>query len=1055
MLTFLRRYILCWSFVTAAYSAYAETPAPTPIADAHRSTPVSFTNEILPILQKNCLACHNAKDAENGLSLESAEAVRKGGADGPVLMPGKGAESRLLQLAARQQEPIMPPPDNKVGAVALTPEQLGLLKLWIVQGAQGDAAAVRRVIERHPLPNSLQPIQALAVTSDDEYVACSRGDRLFIYYLPDMRLAAKLTDPSIAGRRAAHDDVVRSLAFDRSGDLLASGGFRTVKIWRRPRSRIEREIASAMPITATSVTRDGRRLARGTPSGTIELIAMGCGRSPTEPQGQTEGLPSRDVTGRPTVQTTAGSGDPRRTDVLSGHKGAVLALAFAADGKLFSAGVDKTVRAWDTAEAKELGRFTVPAQPRALAILQGETQLATAEADQVIRLWDITALAPQPDGVPPTTPLRELKGHNKPVTCLVAVRTPERLLSGSEDGRLRLWNTSTGETLREFDHGAAVTAVAVSPDGKRLASVGMTGVIRLWNADDGAMIAETKGDPRTARALGRAESALNYAKACVEYRKEEQRQAEEQLKRETAVAEGAVKAKEQAEKTLAEKQQAADKATAARTTAEEAAKPAAEALAAAVQAKIAAETAADDAQKAVNQAASDLEKAGQAAAQDKENKELAAAREAAEKTLNEAKQKKQAAESALQQAVQALRQAQQKNEQATQAVRRAAEQAKQPLRQLDEAKSALQGAINFIGTANAVAERAKAAVPEAQKRLTDADALVARREMEKKSAADAMQAPAKPLASVAFLPDSSRLVTTVDEIGLCFYEAENLGLVEVLETSPLKIASIVATDDGWLFATAADGRTIVIATAARWNLERTIGRPDDPDQLVDRVLSLDFSPDDKLLATGSGLPARSGQLKLWNLSELGATPREIADAHRDTIYGLRFSPDGQYLASASADRLAKVFRVSDGELVKALVGHTHHVLGVAWSADGRLLATAGGDQVVKLWDFERATPMRTIRGDAYRIGPYKREVNSISFIGDTEHLVTSSGDGTVRLHRTSSDRDVRAFKEGVTFTHAAAATSDGRLIFGGGRDGILYVFNGESGYKIAENKPEE
>ena len=173
----------------------------------------------------------------------------------------------------------------------------------------------------------------------------------------------------------------------------------------------------------------------------------------------------------------------------------------------------------------------------------------------------------------------------------------------------------------------------------------------------------------------------------------------------------------------------------------------------------------------------------------------------------------------------------------------------------------------------------------------------------------------------------------------------------------------------------------------------------------------------------------------------------------DTIFCVRFSPDGQYLATGAADRLLKVFRVADGSLVRSFEGHSSHVLGVAWQADGHLLATAGADRVVKLWNFDTGAALRTIRGDAYQIGEYKGEITSISFIGNSEHLLVSCGDHTVRIDRTGSDRDVRAFREGASFMHSAAATSDGKLILAGGHDGILHIWNGESGYPVQTLEP--
>ena len=108
-----------------------------PIAAIDHQGPVDFQKEVLPILRKNCLACHNSTDAEGDLILETPEAMLTGGAEGPAIVKGNGAESYMLQLAAHQVEPVMPPEDNGVEAGNLTSEELGILKLWIDQGAGG------------------------------------------------------------------------------------------------------------------------------------------------------------------------------------------------------------------------------------------------------------------------------------------------------------------------------------------------------------------------------------------------------------------------------------------------------------------------------------------------------------------------------------------------------------------------------------------------------------------------------------------------------------------------------------------------------------------------------------------------------------------------------------------------------------------------------------------------------------------------------------------------------------------------------------------------------
>jgi WD40 repeat protein len=223
-------------------------------------------------------------------------------------------------------------------------------------------------------------------------------------------------------------------------------------------------------------------------------------------------------------------------------------------------------------------------------------------------------------------------------------------------------------------------------------------------------------------------------------------------------------------------------------------------------------------------------------------------------------------------------------------------------------------------------------------------------------------------------------------------------------------------------------------TKAAWEWTQTIGKIDDPKALVDRVTALAFSPNGTVLATGSGSPSRSGELKFWRVAD-GSLLLEVEDAHSDTIVGVEFSPDGRYVATASTDRFSKVFEVSDGGLVAAFEGHTSHVLDVSWRADGLVLATAGADKVIKLWDFEEKRQIKTIDG-------YNQEITSVAFADTAETLVTSSGDKTVRFGKERFD--------GKEFVYASAMSQDGQWLVAGTQDSVVRVWQAKDKKLVQE-----
>jgi hypothetical protein len=73
-----------------------------------------------------------------------------------------------------------------------------------------------------------------------------------------------------------------------------------------------------------------------------------------------------------------------------------------------------------------------------------------------------------------------LMGHDDAIRCLRVLGEGELLLSGSYDGKIRLWSSSTGDCLRVFDHGSQVEALDTFPNGQMFLSAGGDGGVKIW-----------------------------------------------------------------------------------------------------------------------------------------------------------------------------------------------------------------------------------------------------------------------------------------------------------------------------------------------------------------------------------------------------------------------------------------------------------------------------------------------------------------------------------------------------------------------------------------------
>jgi mono/diheme cytochrome c family protein len=100
---------------------------------------VTYATDIKAILDASCAKCHGADKPKARLRLDSLEGALKGSKDGKIITPGDSANSFIVKSIAHvtsDKDSWMPPLKNRAGAKTLTPEQIGLIRAWIDQGAK-------------------------------------------------------------------------------------------------------------------------------------------------------------------------------------------------------------------------------------------------------------------------------------------------------------------------------------------------------------------------------------------------------------------------------------------------------------------------------------------------------------------------------------------------------------------------------------------------------------------------------------------------------------------------------------------------------------------------------------------------------------------------------------------------------------------------------------------------------------------------------------------------------------------------------------------------------
>ena len=108
--------------------------------------------------------------------------------------------------------------------------------------------------------------------------------------------------------------------------------------------------------------------------------------------------------------------------------------------------------------------------------------------------------------------------------------------------------------------------------------------------------------------------------------------------------------------------------------------------------------------------------------------------------------------------------------------------------------------------------------------------------------------------------------------------------------------------------------------------------------------------------------------------------------HRRAANSARFSPNGRYIVTASADNLSRVWDAATGELKTVLRGHQGEVNSATFSPDGRWVLTASYDATAQIWEPETGAHVFTLKG-------HRGAVTFADFTRDGAQILTSDAGG--------------------------------------------------------------
>ncbi len=414
--------------------------------------PVSYFDDVRPLLQVHCSGCHQPANAMSGLDITAYEGIVRGGAKhGSAVVRGAPENSPLVNLVTGKVEPRMP-----MGGAALASDAIELLTRWVREGAEDDTPPEARAPEtpnEPPTYTQAPTITGLAYSPDGTVLAVGGFQEILLHRSDGSAIEARLL-----GRSAK----IHSIDFSADGTtLVAVGGtpalFGELQVWDLASRKLLRSVmATSDTLFAGDLSPDGKRAVFGATDKSVRMVDIESGKELFK----------------------AGH-----------HEDWVLQSVFAIDGRrIVSVGRDRAAKLADGETGAFLENvnllrdklYAVTRHPRRDHVLIGGEDrvpyLYTMDRPRALKIADDSTL------------VRQFEEQDGKIFALAFSPDGSRIAVGGVADEVRIYDTESGERIAACKgHLGGIFVVAFHPDGTRIATGGFDGTVRIYDTSGASL----------------------------------------------------------------------------------------------------------------------------------------------------------------------------------------------------------------------------------------------------------------------------------------------------------------------------------------------------------------------------------------------------------------------------------------------------------------------------------------------------------------------------------------------------------------------------------------